>query len=191
MTDRLRAGGLAIPPPLLSRTYQVLSDGTAASNQARKISHVEFPFALRQLLAVLLTVFSMLAPMCIAAFMDSVYLVTIISFFVLLGYVALNETARELEQPFGLDANDLMQTHWQKDFNAKLAGLLDLSMPDLGYSADVKLVGNASPEPKAAASEAASAEDLGSPPVKPRVAIAPGLQEAADEIEAINAATIP
>jgi len=114
-----------------------------------------------------------------------------ISFFVLLGYVALNETARELEQPFGLDANDLMQTHWQKDFNAKLAGLLDLSMPDLGYSADVKLEGNASPEPKAAASEAASAEDLGSPPVKPRVAIAPGLQEAADEIEAINAATIP
>ena len=63
MTDRLRAGGLAIPPPLLSRTYQVLSDGTAAAMQARKISHVEFPFALRQLLAVLLAIFSLLAPM--------------------------------------------------------------------------------------------------------------------------------
>ena len=51
-----------------------------------------------QLLAVLLVVFSVLAPMCIAAFMDSAPLVSIISFFVLLGYVALNETARELEQ---------------------------------------------------------------------------------------------
>ena len=37
MTNRLAAGGLAIPPPLLSRTYQVLSDGTAASMQARKV----------------------------------------------------------------------------------------------------------------------------------------------------------
>ena len=36
MTNRLAEGGLAIPPPLLSRTYQVLSDGTAAAMQARK-----------------------------------------------------------------------------------------------------------------------------------------------------------
>ena len=56
MTNRLTAGGLAIPPPLLSRTYQVLSDGTAAAMQGRKVAHVEFPFALRQLLAMLITV---------------------------------------------------------------------------------------------------------------------------------------
>ena len=49
MTNRLAAGGLAIPPPLLSRTYQVLSDGTAAAMQARKVSYVAFPFPLRQL----------------------------------------------------------------------------------------------------------------------------------------------
>jgi len=133
MTARLQAGGLAIPPPLLSRTYQVLSDGTAAASQARKISHVEFPFALRQLLAVLLTVFSALAPMCISAFIESTPLVAIICFFVLLGYVALNETARELEQPFGLGANDLGLTSFQNDFNRKLAQLPDLTIPELGY----------------------------------------------------------
>jgi len=133
MTARLQAGGLAIAPPLLSRTYQVLSDGTAAASQARKISHVEFPFALRQLLAVLLTVFSALAPMCISAFIESTPLVAIICFFVLLGYVALNETARELEQPFGLGANDLGLTSFQNDFNRKLAQLPDLTIPELGY----------------------------------------------------------
>ena len=133
MTARLQAGGLAIPPPLLSRTYQVLSDGTAAAMQARKISHVEFPFALRQLLAVLLAAFSCLAPMCICAFIESTPLAVIISFFVLLGYIALNETARELEQPFGLDANDLALTDYQKAFNHKLAQLLDLTIPELGY----------------------------------------------------------
>ena len=106
-----------------------------------QVSYVAFPFALRQLLAVLLTVFSLLAPMCIAAFIDDPALVSIISFFVLLGYIALNETARELELPYGLDANDLTLTQWQKDFNAKLAGLLDLSMPQLGYSAHQRLEG--------------------------------------------------
>ena len=40
--------------------------------QARKVSYVAFPFPLRQLLAVNLGVFLVLAPMAIAAFMDSV-----------------------------------------------------------------------------------------------------------------------
>jgi hypothetical protein len=113
MTNRLMDGGLGVPAPLLSRTYQVLSDGTAAAMQARKVSHVEFPFALRQLLAVLLCTFIVLAPMCIGAFVNSVALTTALSFFVCLGYVALNETARELEQPFGFDANDLKLTDYQ------------------------------------------------------------------------------
>merc|ERR1712118_480185 len=102
MTNRQLAGGLAIPPPLLSRTYQVLSDGTAAMAQARKISYVAFPFPLRQLLTILLLVFLVLAPMCIAAFMSSLPLVGILSLFVCLCYTALNEAAAELEHPFGL-----------------------------------------------------------------------------------------
>ena len=163
MTNRLGAGGLAIPPPLLSRTYQVLSDGTAAAMQGRKVAHVEFPFALRHV-AVLIAVFLALAPICIAAFVDS-YEVrrrrparrplharraaqrqhapldpsggdatprarrarssSPLCFFTSIGYVSLNETARELEMPFGLDANDLNLTEYQRDFNHKLAQLLD------------------------------------------------------------------
>ena len=133
MTNRLANGGLAIAPPLLSRTYQVLSDGTAAALQGRKVAHVEFPFALRQLLAVLIAVFLALAPICIAAFVDSVPLVAVLSFFTCVGYTALNETARELEMPFGLDANDLNLVEYQRDFNQKLAQLLDQTVPELGY----------------------------------------------------------
>jgi len=135
MTNRLGAGGLAIPPPLLSRTYQVLSDGTAAAMQGRKVAHVEFPFALRQLLAVMITVFLGLAPICIGAFIDSYQLVAFLSFCTCVGYTALNEAARELEMPFGLDANDLNLTAYQRDFNEKLAQLLDQTVPELGYIA--------------------------------------------------------
>ena len=45
-------------------------------------------------------VFTLLAPYCIAAFINSVALVAVLCFFVCLGYVALNETAGELENPF-------------------------------------------------------------------------------------------
>mmetsp|Transcript_41512 Transcript_41512/g.109497 ORF Transcript_41512/g.109497 Transcript_41512/m.109497 type:complete len:563 (-) Transcript_41512:102-1790(-) len=133
MTERLRQGGLAIPPPLLSRTYQVLSDGTAAMAQARKISYVAFPFPLRQLLAVLLLFFLVIAPMCIASFMRSLPMIGILSFFACLGYTALNEAAAELEQPFGLRANHLYLTAYQRQFNAKLARLFDQTCPALGY----------------------------------------------------------
>ena len=133
MTNRLAAGGLAIPPPLLSRTYQVLSDGTAAAMQARKVSHVAFPFPLRQLLVLLLGVFIVLAPICIASFMRSVELVGVLSFFVCLGYTALNETAAELENPFGLGANHHRLTTYMRQFNSKLARLFDLTIPNLGY----------------------------------------------------------
>jgi hypothetical protein len=133
MTNRLAAGGLAIPPPLLSRTYQVLSDGTAAAMQARKVSYVAFPFPLRQLLLLLLLVFNLVAPMCIAAFMNSLPLIGILSFFVCLGYTALNETAAELEHPFGIGANHLQLTAYQRQFNSKLAHLFDQTIPQLGY----------------------------------------------------------
>jgi hypothetical protein len=133
MTNRLAAGGLAIPPPLLSRTYQVLSDGTAAAMQARKVSYVAFPFPLRQLLLLLLLVFNLIAPMCIAAFMDSEWLIALLSFFVCLGYHSLNETAAELEHPFGLGANHLQLTAYQRQYNSKLAHLFDQTVPSLGY----------------------------------------------------------
>ena len=150
MTNRLAAGGLAIPPPLLSRTYQVLSDGTAAAMQARKVSYVAFPFPLRQLLVLLLLVFQVIAPMCVAAFMDNEILIGVLSFFVCLGYTALNETAAELEHPFGLGANHLQLTAYQRQFNSKLAHLFDQTIPQLGYAPKAPLP--APPVPPAASS---------------------------------------
>ena len=133
MVARIGDGGLAIPPPLLSRTYQVLSDSMAASQQALKLSHTPFPYPLRQLLALLLLAFQVLVPMAVAAFVDSPPLVGAVCFFVCLGYMALNETARELEHPFGLGANHLPTVEYQEAFNAKISRLLDLTVPELGY----------------------------------------------------------
>jgi len=130
VTLRHKEGGLAIAPPVLSRTYHILSEALVALEEAYKISTIDFPFPIRQLIAFLLLVFQGLAPLCIAAFMNSLPLVAILSFFVCLGYIALNETARELEMPFGVLANNLRVRQYQSRLNSTLAKLLDLWIPN-------------------------------------------------------------
>lgn len=133
MATRIRLGGLAIPPPLLSRTYQILSDAMLAGEQAMKLSETPFPYPLRQLLALLLLAFQILVPMAAAAFVDSPALVACISFFVCLGYMSLNSVAHEIEHPFGLGANHLPVVTYQDRFNSKISRLMDLTLPELGY----------------------------------------------------------
>ena len=100
--------------------------------------------------------------MCIAAFMDAWQLTAVLCFFVSLGYFALNETARELEHPYGLGANHLCAAvqprlaqrraklargtltrcppllfarpllAFQDELNSKLARMLDVRIPNRG-----------------------------------------------------------
>ena len=133
MSLRLRQGGLAVAPPLLSRVYQSLSDAMHGSQQAVKLATTPFPYPITQLLALMLLAFTILVPMAVAAFVDSPPLVATLSFFICLSYNALNEAARELEHPFGLGANHLPTVAAQESFNSKVSRLLDLSHPELGY----------------------------------------------------------
>ena len=66
-----------------------------------------------------------------------VALVATLSFFVVLGYFSLNEAAAELEHPYGLGANHLALTAWQRAFNSKLARLLNSRTPKLGYEPEM------------------------------------------------------
>ncbi|KAF4697953.1 Zinc finger, RAN-binding domain containing 2, partial [Perkinsus olseni] len=100
-------GLLLIPPPILSRCYQEVSNGMLGYNQAFKVSLVPFPFPFAQMLALLLVVFLLILPMMVLRMTQSAALSPILSFFCLLGYWGLNEIAVELENPFGDDDNDL------------------------------------------------------------------------------------
>ncbi|KAF4656471.1 Zinc finger, RAN-binding domain containing 2 [Perkinsus olseni] len=104
-------GLLLIPPPILSRCYQEVSNGMLGYNQAFKVSLVPFPFPFAQMLALLLVVFLLILPMMVLRMTQSAVLSPILSFFCLLGYWGLNEIAVELENPFGDDDNDLPLKH--------------------------------------------------------------------------------
>ena len=71
--------------------------------------------------------------MSVAAFLDYPPLVAALSFFVCLGYMSLNETAREIEDPFGVGGNRLPMVKHQTALDSKLRRVFDLWQPDHGH----------------------------------------------------------
>ncbi|KAG8469210.1 hypothetical protein KFE25_007728 [Diacronema lutheri] len=143
---RAASGGLAHPPPVVTRAYQLLSEGAHGYQQACKVSETPFPFPYVQLVTLLLHVFSVIAPLTASALVETrlsltgdaideaalgsvppgsgYVLVWALSFFVVLGYTALNQVARELEEPFGYGPNHLPLVEIGQEFNAALLHLL-------------------------------------------------------------------
>lgn len=98
---------LEAAPPIQSRMYQQLSDGMLGFSQAMKLSDVPFPFPYAQMLTLLLICYTCFIPVYIVAFTSSMIAGPIMSFALFQGVWGLNETAKELENPFGKDVNDI------------------------------------------------------------------------------------
>ena len=113
--------GLRVPPPVLSRVYQTLSDGMLGFNQADKLAKTPFPMPYAQMLTVLLLVFNVTLPVMIAGNVNALWLAIVMNVVSVVAYQGLNETARELEDPFKpTHANDLGLPQLQAMFNSKV-----------------------------------------------------------------------
>lgn len=98
------------PPPILSRSYQELSQGMTAFNQALKMSDVPFPFPFSQLLDVLLVVFTGLIPLLAGYVDDNLYpscVQPFVGFFITMAFLGLMSISRTLENPFADGPNQL------------------------------------------------------------------------------------
>jgi len=117
LTRAQREGLLGdVPPPILSRFYQEVSNGMLAYGQAYTITSVPFPFPFAQILVALLTVFCALCPFMVVHMTDGRMWPTGLSFLAVLSYYAVNYISLELEQPFGLDTNDLPIVDFHRHF---------------------------------------------------------------------------
>ncbi|KAF4670957.1 Zinc finger, RAN-binding domain containing 2 [Perkinsus chesapeaki] len=128
-------GIITVPPPVLSRCYQEISNGMLGFNQALKVTLVPFPFPFAQLLALLLLVFAIICPTMIVKMTVGKILSPVLSFFAVLGYWGLNQIAVELENPFGDDKNDLPLDHVHTAFvdgihDCAFAGLAEVDFVD-------------------------------------------------------------
>eukprot|EP00929_Paragymnodinium_shiwhaense_P077938 TRINITY_DN4026_c0_g1_i2.p1 TRINITY_DN4026_c0_g1~~TRINITY_DN4026_c0_g1_i2.p1 ORF type:complete len:586 (-),score=102.28 TRINITY_DN4026_c0_g1_i2:47-1804(-) len=109
-------GDVTIPPPIQSRIFQELSNGMLGFSQALKIADIPFPFPYAQLLALELLAFCLFIPVYVAFFTQSLIAGPIVSFFLFQGIWGLNEVAKELENPFGSDVNDINLVDYHSRF---------------------------------------------------------------------------
>jgi predicted membrane chloride channel (bestrophin family) len=98
---------LCIAPPIQTRMYQELSNGMLGFNQCVKLADVPFPFPYAQILTVLLAFYVCFIPVYVVVFTQSMIVGPIMAFALFQGIWGLNETAKELENPFGIDVNDV------------------------------------------------------------------------------------
>jgi len=124
LSTRHRAGGLAVPGPVLARIFVDLEEGLRAFEQAKKIKEVPLPFSYVQVYALLLLAFNVVCPMAIAVFCNSVALSVVLSLVVCAAFTAMWLVGNELEDPFGTDANDLPMMLYHQHFCRKLQNVL-------------------------------------------------------------------
>jgi predicted membrane chloride channel (bestrophin family) len=133
--------GLRIPPPILSRVWQVLSEGMTGLNQADKLAKTPFPMPYAQMLTVLLLIFNLTLPVMIAANVNAVWLGIVVAFVTTVAYQGLNETARELEDPFKpTHVNDLGLPQLQAMFNSKIRACTPGAEAQLDFLEQMRVV---------------------------------------------------
>jgi predicted membrane chloride channel (bestrophin family) len=117
-------GILKIPPPILSRVYQTISRGFVNLLNAKKIVDTRFPFPYAQMIAFLMLLHVVFTPLVMSCLLTSKIVAVLYTFVPICGMFSLNYIAKELENPFGTDDNDLPVTSFQVEFNQCLLMLL-------------------------------------------------------------------
>mmetsp|Transcript_974 Transcript_974/g.1410 ORF Transcript_974/g.1410 Transcript_974/m.1410 type:complete len:402 (-) Transcript_974:1187-2392(-) len=121
------------PPPIISRLYQIISDGYLGYSQARKVAYIPFPFAHAQMTAIFVSVQTFMVPVLMYSYVNDTPLALLLNFFCVLSFVGLHEVAKELENPFQNAPNDIPLTTFQAQFNEALVTLYAGFHPDSWY----------------------------------------------------------
>jgi len=115
---------IKIAPPILARVYNQLGQGIVKLNDARKIKEFPVPFALAQLIAMMLLLHWFSTTLLCALAVSHPALAGLAAFIVVFSFWGVNYIAVELENPYGADANDLPLLEMQDNLNRSLLCML-------------------------------------------------------------------
>jgi len=124
IVENISTGVLNIPPPILSRAFQEVANGMVAFHDAMKISYVPFPFPYAQVCDTLLMLHWVLVPFVVSQWVNKAWWAATFAFVQVFILWSLSFIALELENPFGMDANDIDAKHMQTELNLQLMLLL-------------------------------------------------------------------
>eukprot|EP00930_Biecheleria_cincta_P023998 TRINITY_DN17241_c0_g1_i1.p1 TRINITY_DN17241_c0_g1~~TRINITY_DN17241_c0_g1_i1.p1 ORF type:complete len:463 (+),score=44.09 TRINITY_DN17241_c0_g1_i1:113-1501(+) len=122
--DGIKTGVCTIPPPILSRIFQNMSNGLTAYYSAYRVTEVSFPFPYVQVTEVFLLFHVIVTPIVIQSFSTGALWSGIFSFLATFVLWSVNFIAAELENPFSQTVNVLDMHLLQSEFNKRLILLL-------------------------------------------------------------------
>eukprot|EP00928_Gymnodinium_smaydae_P052864 TRINITY_DN369_c1_g2_i1.p1 TRINITY_DN369_c1_g2~~TRINITY_DN369_c1_g2_i1.p1 ORF type:complete len:588 (+),score=135.97 TRINITY_DN369_c1_g2_i1:191-1954(+) len=125
--DGIKSGVCTIPPPILSRIFQNLSNALTAYYSAYRVTEVPYPFPYVQTTEVLLIVQMFVAPIVVQSFTSGPFWAFVCSFLAMFTILSLNFIAAELENPFKCSPNVLNMFALQREFNKRLLLLIKSS----------------------------------------------------------------
>lgn len=119
--QRLDTGGLRAKAPITARHMTTLQEAMAAFGHAVKLSNTQFPFPWAQVVMAFQVMMAITLPFAMVSFMDQEgWMGIMMTWMVVTTYTAINEVAAEMEDPYGLDPNDLPMERFVYDFNQGL-----------------------------------------------------------------------
>jgi len=116
-------GDLGVPAPVLSRLQQHLADGMLAYNNVRKFTDTPFPFPYSCGISSVLILYTISVPFLMWHYVAVVWLSCTMTFLASFTYWVLHEVARDLEDPFLYEPNELPLSRFQFLFNQRLTVL--------------------------------------------------------------------
>eukprot|EP00927_Polykrikos_kofoidii_P013180 TRINITY_DN15720_c0_g1_i2.p1 TRINITY_DN15720_c0_g1~~TRINITY_DN15720_c0_g1_i2.p1 ORF type:complete len:584 (-),score=78.64 TRINITY_DN15720_c0_g1_i2:128-1879(-) len=127
-------------PPILSRLYQIISDGNLFFSQACKAAETPFPFPYHNLLRLFLWILAVVIPFMINSDVFHHAARFGCTFLAVFAYFALCEVGDNLEDPYlAYDPNELPLQVIQHTFNARLLAIGVLPKCPLVSDADVAI----------------------------------------------------
>ena len=117
---RRASGGLGVDAPVLATgVYRAFMTGTDAFQQCKKIVDTPFPYPYAQAVLFMLSMYAIFAPFLICEIVNDTLFATLISVIAVWSFAVMNEVARQLEDPFGHEINQLPLDDLHIDFNER------------------------------------------------------------------------
>lgn len=133
---RFEAGGINMPSPVITQIWGTLERSIDAFERCRALSETPFPFPWAQLIIVVLVVWQAVIPFTVIVSFNNQPFGVVMGVAVTWTLWALNEVARDIEDPFTYEPNDIPLARLQYQFNERLlavASSLEEDCNDFGW----------------------------------------------------------
>jgi len=133
----VKSGLLNVPPPILSRVFQQTEKAFVEYNQVLEVMTIPFPFPYAQTAYALLILMGLSTPFAMCSWTAHPATAFTMTFIGVMCLTSLELIARQLENPFGEDSNDLPIDDFQEAINESLVLMLTedaRSLPQLSFA---------------------------------------------------------